>query len=536
MNYVDQPMPSRKQQSVIVESVFLPLAAAVAAMGLAAVFVRSMAMAANMPASWLPYALLGLAAFVGATATTLSGLYNLPFALRCCDFIGVNGTAALLLYTLADLQGQFQFFGRHLELGWTNLGILGVLVAWLFSSMLATVVTRVFPTKVWQQADSVLSERLAGQEGIRAVYAGGAGSDDARIKAWRGVYQAFLALIMVYLVLSIFLPQATRLRTDVHLAIWSGVSLAGVLAYLGLTEMAGTRRSVERAGLVLLTPTYACAWGLGVLLPVVIAVVLGTSLPANISPLDSLDYNLIMTNFTQWLVAVCFRRGGSAAFQGNVGPSTAQPTIVLVYGGAGGHDPTGPIYVLGILATVWLVFSGVKMLLKDAAKSGVLLENEKEKAHGLWQILWAIITWPFRLLAGWFARFSEAENHRADMAAALTNLFKRSSRARQRRIYPQEPDLFVRYIYSRLLQNAARFGLQRRPQETALEFARSLAKVWPETAVPVDELTTMYCNTKYATRIPPVDIRSRTMRLLQIIVRTFRIRRRAKGGDRGIAG
>ena len=96
----------------------------------------------------------------------------------------------------------------------------------------------------------------------------------------------------------------------------------------------------------------------------------------------------------------------------------------------------------------------------------------------------------------------------------LKELFK-SMGQRFRQKPPQAPPyrfdedatgrLDIREIFRHLQWEAGRSGIPRRPHETALEYARRIEHVVPDSSVPLNDLTGMYENVRYGETSPPEE-------------------------------
>ncbi|MGI6610534.1 MAG: DUF4129 domain-containing protein [Limnochordia bacterium] len=520
-----------RRMTPLVEGFFLPITGALASAGVAAVALRLMALATGLETGWLAYVALFVAGAIGAGAGALRDLLELPRTLRLLDLLMAVLVGAVLLYLGPRTSGTLHIGGGSQSVSLIGAGLIGVVLAWSFGSSLAWVVARVYPYHLAQPHSEVLAERLLEQAKLQEAYVFRR-SMSANIEAWRSAVQVTLTLILLYLVMTLLWTPLQQERGDILLAVWTSVAFGGVLAFLGLVHLAGNRRLEERSGNVVVLPGYSRAWAGAVYVPLLVIAVLGIALPSDISPLAHVDWNAVMTSFTQWLVGWAFTGPAKKAmYQGvSAGHQAGELThhAPAVYGGTGGSGPFGVLVVIGIPLALYIIWYGIRRLVRMRDYS---VEQERERGRGLLAILWAIITWPWQALVRWWrsARPSQGavrvQKDRSDSPRA------RRQRRRGARVHPEDPALFVRYIYGRALLSAARAGFQRPKHQTALEYARSLAERVPDTAEPMQELTQSYCHVRYTDQEPEKGIGARSVRLLRAATRGLRSARRARVED-----
>lgn len=513
-------------ETPLAEAFYLPLASTLVAGSLAAVFLRFAAIISGMATGWLPYFALFFAAAAGATATSLCGVLDLPKSLRLVDSLLVLILGALLPLLGPAHPGTVRLGGRIWSVSPLSMGLVAICFAWFFGTSLAWVVPKLYPSKLHKPDHDALAERMEEQEVLREVYRD-RDALAARVESWRSAYQVILTIFLVYLVPTFFWVPAGRARTDLILSIWSATALAGVLAFLGLVHLASRRRMAERSAGLTLLPGYSRAWALAVFLPTAVAAAAAMLLPSDISPLAFLDWNAIMDRFTRWLVAWGFAPTPNRWSQqwrpfamGETGTGGSSPGV---YGGSGGVGPIGIIIVVAIPLAVYVIWRGIRGAARYAAAP---LQAERERANDLWAILLAIVTFPWRALSRFWRRSTKmvAEQGHEEK---LTERSRRGVRSRRAKAHPQDPSLFVRHVYRRMLQAASRAGMRRLRHETALEFAQTLAQSIPDVEVPVEELTSAYCDVRYTGRPPETGVPSRVVSSLRSVVRGLRSVRRA---------
>lgn len=401
----------------------------------------------------------------------------------------------------------------------------GVALAWALGSSLAWVVARVYPYHLARPQSDVLAARLSEQAQLQEhnVFRR---TVSANMEAWRSGVQVTLALILIYLAMTLVWTPLQEERGDILLAVWTSVAFGGVLAFLGLIQLAGTRRLEERSDQVLVLPGYSQAWTLAVYGLLLVIAVAGIVLPSDISPLVNVDWNAVMTGFTQWLVGWAFTTPDRRAVYGGLSTSLhgAQPvTMPLVGGGMGGSGPVGLLIVIGVAVAVYVIWYGIRKVIE---KRDYLLEEERDRAHSLPAVLWAIIIWPWQAFMRWWRSLRLRDQRQGPRSQKDEEEIRWWGRRRMRRpgarVHPEDPALFVRYVYGRLLVLAARSGLRRAKHQTALEYAQLLSDQAPDAAEPVQELTRSYCQVRYTVRKPDEGIRSRSVRLLRRAVRGLR--------------
>ncbi|NLN19680.1 MAG: DUF4129 domain-containing protein [Firmicutes bacterium] len=521
-------IPRLRGATVSVEGFYLPVTAALAATGVAAVTLRLIALATELNTGWLVYMALFIAGSIGVGAGTWRDLLDLPRTLRLLDLFIALTVGAGLLYLGPRTSGTLYIGGASQQVSLIGAGMTGVILAWACGSWLALVVAKVYPQHLARPESEVLAERLSEQARLQE-HLTFRRSMSANIAAWRNGLRITLALILVYLAMTLVWTPLQKERGDILLAVWTSVAFGGVLAFLGLIHLAGNRRLEERSDQVLVLPGYSQAWAWAVYGLLLVIAVVGIALPSDISPLAYVDWNAVMTNFTQWLVSWAFtppaRRAAYEGLAGTMyGPSMG--SMPLVGGGMGGAGPMGLIVVAGVFLAVYIIWYGIRKIIE---KRDYLLEEERERSHGLFAILWAIITWPWRAFRRWWrALFFRDQAPEAASQKEKEEILRRSRRRRRpgARVHPEDPALFVRYVYGRLLYFAARAGFNRPKHQTALEYAELLSDRVPEAAEPVQELTRSYIQVRYTERKPDEGIRSRSVRLLRNAARGLRSMRR----------
>jgi len=117
--------------------------------------------------------------------------------------------------------------------------------------------------------------------------------------------------------------------------------------------------------------------------------------------------------------------------------------------------------------------------------------------------------WVYRRRRRWRVPTPEVRELVLEGPPSLDGLRRRLRRALRRRSGRQDPldalrgdprwcyTLRVRLAYRRLLRQASRVGLGRRPAQTPQEYERLLVECLPEVAEPVDELTQLYQAARY---------------------------------------
>lgn len=517
----------------LVEGFFLPLSGALASAGVAAVALRLMALASGLDTGWLAYLALFVAGGIGAGASAFRDLLELPRTLQILDLLIAIVVGAILLYLGPRASGTLYIGGTSQPVSLMGVGLVGIVVAWSFGSSLAWVVARVYPYHLVQPHSDVLAERLLEQASLQEVYVFRR-STSANIEAWRSAVQVTLTIILLYLVMILLWTPLRQQRGDILLAVWTSVAFGGILAFLGFVYLAGHCRLEERSSNVVVLPGYSRAWVGAVYGPLFVICVLGIILPSDISPLANVDWNTVMTNFTQWLVGWAFTGPArSALYQGvSVGHQAPELTRTLgVYGGVGRTGPFGTLTVIAIPLALYIIWYGIRKLtrMRDLA-----LEQERARGQGLLAIIWATIIWPWQAFVRWWRR---ARGHKGvvhSQQSKRTSLQGSRQRRRGARVHPEDPALFVRYIYGRFLTSAARAGYQRPQHQTALEYANSLAERVPDTAEPMRELTRSYCHARYTDRDPEKGIRARSVQLLRAATRGLCGGRQSRiDGERG---
>lgn len=516
-------------QVPLTEGFLLPVTSVLASAGVAAVALRLMALATGMTTGWLAYAAIFVAGAIGTAATALRGVLDLPRAMRILDFLGALLIGAILLYLGPQVAGVLHVGGRAQPVSLLSVGLVSVVIAWAFATSMSWVVVTVYPVESVQPTSEEVAERLQERVRMREVY-GRQGFFVANVESWRNAQQVVLAIFLMYLIVTLIWTPVRESRSDLLLSGWTSLAFCGLLSFLALVHLASARRADERMRDAVVLPGYGRAWAAAVLLPAAVVGLICLALPSDISPLAYVDWNAVMTDFTQWLVGWAFapvprRRFFAGMVAGDRAGQLGHAPVV--YGGSGGSGMVGLLMVLAIPLGLYVIWQAIRRM-RGFGEYAFL--EERARTRGLRAILWAIISWPWRALKTLWRRSSPQMGDRRQKEVDESIRARRRGRRRGARLHPEDPGMFVRYVYGRMLRSASQVGLERPRNQTALEFAQGLADQLPGTAEPVEELTATYCQVRYTTRQPDESIKARSLNLLRSVTRGFRSARRDKAG------
>ncbi len=361
------------------------------------------------------------------------------------------------------------------------------------------------------------------------------GARDAKIAgelAVRRTLDVLTLLVALVLFASLYRPLSAVLTGDAFFAVNFALLIAGLLSYNALVRQAVRRRLSERNEAVVTLPGYTKAWLLGIGLPIALATTGAIFVPHNISPLLGVDWNRVAAGFTEWVVGLLWISGkrrnlvrgdgtdGTAGF-GNGERAGIPPGEVLPT--SAGTDPVGMLGALFwilfmICCFVWGIYVFRKTILPG------ILEGEEERYQGFWGALKAFLLFPWRALVRWWRRKrQEAAENRAAGTGRRAGAARRLG-ADRLWLYPDDPVKFIRFVYARLLKQAASAGFGRHPAATAQEFAQHIALLRPAGEEPVAELTDTYCRARYGRWAPDASIRARVLNLLRRASRYLRRR------------
>ena len=155
-------IPRLRGATVSVEGFYLPVTAALAATGVAAVTLRLIALATELNTGWLVYMALFIAGSIGVGAGTWRDLLDLPRTLRLLDLFIALTVGAGLLYLGPRTSGTLYIGGASQQVSLIGAGMTGVILAWACGSWLA-LVAKVYPQHLARRKAGVFTERLSGQ-------------------------------------------------------------------------------------------------------------------------------------------------------------------------------------------------------------------------------------------------------------------------------------------------------------------------------------------------------------------------------------
>jgi hypothetical protein len=513
-----------------VEGLYIPITCVFAAFGIAASCLRILTLISGLQSGWLPYLAIGIAVTVSVITTSITRVLDLPKLLHAGAFLITTIIALLLLAFAPSIPGHLYFGGHWAQISLFPYGTGIIGFAWFCAATLSWTVAWVYPTHQRKPEDDVVAQRLRSETELRRIYSGGVHNQMAMEKSGRAAYKALFGLLLAYLIVSLLWPNIEQVRSDVYLAVLSGITITAILAYLALMGLATMRRKLERDAVHQVLPGYQKAWLFGVLWVAVAAGTLSSLLPADISPFAYLDYNAIMNRVTVFIVGLLFRSGQRADYY-NLSMSSGAPGyggMSAPMGGSGGGT-SGPVPFLVVFlipALAYVVYRSVKSLTPSAE---MVLSNEKERSRGLWQILGALFTWPWRWLKRRFGSKTQQGRDDTGMESTVLAQLRRSMRNRRRKQYPEDQALYIRYIYARMLQAAAEAGYKRPSQETAYEYAATLSQQVPDAGDALADLTQAYCDVRYTQKEPTETTRSKVIASLRRITAQFRRNRRGLG-------
>ena len=244
---------------------------------------RLIALATELNTGWLVYMALFIAGSIGVGAGTWRDLLDLPRTLRLLDLFIALTVGAGLLYLGPRTSGTLYIGGASQQVSLIGAGMTGVILAWACGSWLALVVAKVYPQHLARPESEVLAERLSEQARLQE-HLTFRRSMSANIAAWRNGLRITLALILVYLAMTLVWTPLQKERGDILLAVWTSVAFRRRPRFLGLIHLAGNRRLEERSDQVLVLPGYSQAWAWAVYGLLLVIAVVGIALPSDISP------------------------------------------------------------------------------------------------------------------------------------------------------------------------------------------------------------------------------------------------------------
>ncbi|HHT27979.1 MAG TPA: DUF4129 domain-containing protein [Firmicutes bacterium] len=510
------------EQQLLFELVLIPLAAVTGAYGLALAMTRIVALLSGLRLGTAYYVSILPVALLAAWATVLCVLFNLPFTLRLADLAASYGITLLLLKAGGPITpGVIKYTETVHIVKADQVLLLTCTAAWALTSLLTHVVKHVIPWQRLMASNPDLARRLGEERFQRQVYRK-KHAELATKRAWHTVYRSMSLLFAVMFIAAVF-GKGAAIAGDTTLT-WAGLIAAfGLLIYMALVQLTARNRLLELGTWVKAPSNYGAVWVQAALLPVLIAITLGVLLPADISPLTRIDGAKI----GNWLGLMFYHSMRRDAFNHTLLDASPQRRPIMSGGGGGS--------AMSALITLAAYGIAIAFLIICMRSAWLLLTGERERARRMWRLLVAIVTLPLRLLPLFIASlFKRVRTLTADRinsrnkAAAAVGTHRRTGVKRPKRTLPNNLVFYIRYIYTRLLQEAAKGGLQRLRQETALEFAQRLAGSVPEAETAAQEITEVYCRVRYTTAHPPESWRSDVLRLFRRVAQDLRRKRRRR--------
>jgi hypothetical protein len=448
-----------------------------------------------------------LAAVSGALGTTGGFLINLPITLRCIDFGATFYAAELALSLDWPIKPAIFTFYRlgHVIRAETIVPLIAV-AAWLLAGYLATIVRYVVPPQLPRPTDQELAQRLEDEKWERDIKTRHL-AECAPQLARRRSFDVMMLLFGVLLGAVIF-GKDGAVPADLVLSLAGAAVIGGLLLYLALVELSARQRLVEIEKLAAVPSSSGVARIQGAVIPALVAVAFGCLMPANISP-------FLYINFNPWLshLGALWFRTIRKPIGGVLAPSTGPIEQIHPIGMA---DQSFFMQIVVNIVTVVLIGTFIYCI-------WLFLHGEKEKARNFPRLLLALLLWPWRLFLGWLNRKVLKRNSTMELTHSDESA-KSASEAtnKHQRLRANDAAMLVRLTFSRLLKAAANDGVPRFRHETASEYVNRLALVVPDAGTPAQDITDVYCVTRYAGCRPPDGIRSTIILNLRQAVNALR--------------
>lgn len=280
----------------------------------------------------------------------------------------------------------------------------------------------------------------------------------------------------------------THEQRDLPFAVAGAILLSSIVIHSGLLTLLHRKLQWEREEAVHFDTEFSRPWPRTVLLCTLLPVGAAWLLPADVSPLYSIDWNAIMTDLTVRLFSqVRPDRTRLDVLQPQFGDTGG--TAVAAFTPGGGLELLPLLH--GLLFFGIFVY-GVWKLLQ------LFMLADRERRHGLLAIIGFVVKLPLLLLQhlgrklfGWVVR--PAEKGIEDSIYTMTQGGTVNGPKKQ-----SIRNHTVRRLFVLLLQWAKEQGAPRAKTQTAAEFARTLASRYPAVANDIAYVVDVYQSVRYA--------------------------------------
>lgn len=485
----------RHQALVATESIYLPLFSVLTSASASAVLLRLSGLMTDLRWGIAPYALLLCISVVSSGITLASCTYNLPRYLRLVDLALITGVGLVFFSSGPYQMGRIYMFGLHRSVAPLYLGFPTVLVAWGVAMLLTWAAPMLrSPTSPLIQ-DEVLAARLAEENMLLEVYHRKRVAA-VRTDSWNYTYAVTGIVFAVYLIVICIWNPSGHLRNDPILAALAGLTIVGLLTYLALVHLTARWRITQHRRRDLVINSGQRAWVVGALIPVLLAGCLGYLLPANISPLRSLDYQKIGDTISCLLFTCQINDSFTPS-----GMTEHRSRFTFIQGTGGGYIAfgrgNGPVGIFILL----VIFAGMPWVLIKSYQAlhpifKFMTEKERSRGKSLARVIIALLTWPIRYLRTWL-RNRKARRAQVEITAALSVLQQHADPALIGD--PEDAESAnIRRMYKQLLDQATAAGIKRNSSATANEYAQVLTEAVPEQNPAISVITQAYTQVRYS--------------------------------------
>lgn len=369
----------------VCEIAFIPLTAATGSLGLAAAITRIVALLSGLQLGIVPYICLFFTVLIAAWATIVRIVLNLPYMLRLVDLLAAGGVTLLCMRLQGSITPGIILYSETPHLVQADqLMLLTCIVAWTFTGLLASIIQYIIPWKWLVTYNPDFAKRLDEEQYQRLVYQR-KNASLATGNAWRTAYRFMSILFAVTFIAAVF-GHGAPIAEDLTLSLSGLLAMFGLLIYMALVQLSARNRLLELGKWVNVSSKYGVVWVQAALIPVIIAIVLSVMIPANISPLTRVDG----TRIGNWLGMLLYQSLRGGVFRFAYSGSSPQNHYIPP-GGSAGSSMSG-------LVVLFTYGVAIALLILCLRSLWLLLKGERERAREMWRLLFAILTFPLRII------------------------------------------------------------------------------------------------------------------------------------------